>query len=83
MDETPVYFDIVGNLIIENCGAKTVQIQTTGNEKNWFTYVLTVLQMVQNYYQLSFLKVWRKRPGGNRINKQRSLLVMDSFEGHK
>jgi len=30
-----------------------------------------------------FDKVWRKRPGGNRINKQRSLLVMDSFEGHK
>ncbi|CAG8647008.1 8964_t:CDS:1, partial [Funneliformis caledonium] len=27
-----------------------------------------------------FDKVWRKRLGGNRINKQRSLLVMDSFE---
>ena len=32
-----------------------------------------------------FNKVWknRPRPGGNRINKKRTLLVMDSFEGHK
>ncbi|CAG8449316.1 2501_t:CDS:1, partial [Funneliformis caledonium] len=43
MDETPVYFDMVGNLTIENHDAKTVQIRTTGNEKNQFTCVLTVL----------------------------------------
>ena len=30
-----------------------------------------------------FDKVWKKRPEGNRINKKRALLVMDSFEGHK
>ncbi len=30
-----------------------------------------------------FDKVWKKRPKGNRINKKRALLVMDSFEGHK
>ena len=116
MDETPVYFDMVGNLTIENCGAKTVQIRTTGNEKNQFTCVLTVLadgtklspivifkgkQMPKNLpsgiivlmhpkgwmdesgMKTWFDKVWRKKPGGNRINKQRSLLVMDSFEGHK
>jgi hypothetical protein len=43
MDETPVFFDMVGNLTIEERDAKTVQIQTTGNEKNHFTCVLTVL----------------------------------------
>ena len=43
MDETPVYFDIVENLTIENRDAKTVQIWITGNEKNRFTCVLTVL----------------------------------------
>jgi len=43
MDETPIYFDMVGNLTIEERNAKTVQIRTTGNEKNRFTCVLTVL----------------------------------------
>src|SRR6266498_1986850 len=43
MDETPVFFDMVRNLTIEERGAKTVQIRTTGNEKNRFTCVLTVL----------------------------------------
>ena len=43
MDETPIYFDMVGNNTIETKRAKTVQVQTTGNEKNWFTYVLTIL----------------------------------------
>jgi hypothetical protein len=43
MDETPVYFDMVGNLTIDKLGAKTVQIRTTGNENNRFTCVLTVL----------------------------------------
>jgi len=43
MDETPIYFDMVGSTTIETKGAKTVQIRTTGNEKNQFTCVLTVL----------------------------------------
>ena len=43
MDETPVFFDMVGNLTIEERSAKTVRIRTTGNEKNRFTCVLTVL----------------------------------------
>ena len=43
MDETPIYFDMVGNLTLEECGAKTVQVRTTGNEKNRFTCVLTIL----------------------------------------
>ncbi|CAH1770491.1 4274_t:CDS:2, partial [Entrophospora sp. SA101] len=43
MDETPVYFDMVGNLTIDKRGAKTVQVRTTGNDKNRFTCVLTIL----------------------------------------
>ena len=41
MDETPVYFDIVENFTIDVKGDKTVYIRGTGNEKNWFTVVLT------------------------------------------
>jgi len=43
MDETPIFFDMVGSLTIEKRGAKTVQVRTTGNENNRFTCVLTVL----------------------------------------
>lgn len=43
MDETPVYFDMVGNLTIDKRGAKTVQVRTTENDKNRFTCVLTIL----------------------------------------
>ncbi|GES90876.1 pogo transposable element with KRAB domain [Rhizophagus clarus] len=43
MDETPVYFDMVRNLTIENCDVKSMQVQTTGNKKNWFICVLTIL----------------------------------------
>jgi len=42
MDETPVYFDMTSSYTINNKGAKTVQIRTTGNEKNWFTCVLAI-----------------------------------------
>ena len=41
MDETPVWFDMTGNLTINNKGDKTVHIRTTGNDKNRFTVVLT------------------------------------------
>lgn len=34
MDETPVFFDMVGNTTIEIKGSKTVKIRTTGNDKN-------------------------------------------------
>ena len=41
MDETPVWFDMAGNMTINNKGDKTVHIRTTGNDKNRFTVVLT------------------------------------------
>ncbi|CAG8566523.1 3765_t:CDS:2, partial [Diversispora eburnea] len=34
IDETPVFFDMVGNTTIEVKGSKTVKIQITGNDKN-------------------------------------------------
>ena len=43
MDETPVYFDMVGSTTINEKEAKTVQIRTTGNDKNWFTCVLAIM----------------------------------------
>ncbi|CAG8846744.1 9855_t:CDS:2, partial [Gigaspora margarita] len=41
MDETPVWFNMASDLTVEQIGAKTVHIHTTGNKKNWFTVVLT------------------------------------------
>jgi Tc5 transposase DNA-binding domain len=41
MDETPVWFDMAGNMTVNNKGDKTVHIRTTGNDKNHFTVVLT------------------------------------------
>ncbi|PKB99106.1 hypothetical protein RhiirA5_430277 [Rhizophagus irregularis] len=35
------FFDIVGNFTINPKGEKTVHIRAMGNEKNWFTIVLT------------------------------------------
>ena len=40
MDETPVWFDMAGNITVNNKGDKTVHIRTTGNDKNHFTVVL-------------------------------------------
>jgi hypothetical protein len=41
MDETPVWFDMAGNITVNNKGDKTIHIRTTGNDKNHFTVVLT------------------------------------------
>ena len=42
MDETPVYFDLVPGKTINEKGAKSVLIRTTGNEKRHYMVVLTV-----------------------------------------
>jgi hypothetical protein len=34
---------MAGNFTIDNRGEKTIQIRRTGNEKNWFTVILTVI----------------------------------------
>lgn len=42
MDETPVYLDMVSNTTLDIRGAKEVLVQTTGQEKQRVTVVLTV-----------------------------------------
>lgn len=43
MDETPVLFDLPSNYTVDNKGAKTVFVKTTGHEKNRFTVVLACM----------------------------------------
>ena len=41
MDETPIWFDMVGALTINPKGEKTVHVRATENEKNRFTAMFT------------------------------------------
>ena len=43
MDETPVFFDIVGNKTVNQAGEKTTWVKTTGHKKQRFTGVLACL----------------------------------------
>ena len=43
MDETPVFFDMVGNKTVNQAGEKTIWVKTTGHEKQRFTVVLACL----------------------------------------
>lgn len=43
MDETPVSFDLPSNTTIDELGARSVSIRTTGHEKANFTLVLTCM----------------------------------------
>jgi len=43
LDETPIFFDMVGTMTVDYRGAKTVHMRTTGNDKNRFTCVLAIL----------------------------------------
>ena len=43
MDETPVSFDLPSNTTIDELGARSVSIHTTGHEKTNFTVVLTCM----------------------------------------
>ena len=43
MDETPVYFDLVSNKVVDRKGAKDCRVITTGAEKRHVTVVLTVM----------------------------------------
>jgi hypothetical protein len=41
-DETPVWFDMVGDTTIDFTGARTVELIGTGHEKTRFTVLLTI-----------------------------------------
>ena len=40
MDETPMFFDMLGNSTVNKSGERTVFVKTTGHEKQHFTVVL-------------------------------------------
>ncbi len=42
MDETPLYFDIVPNRVIDKKGKKSIIVRTTGSEKRHLTVTLCV-----------------------------------------
>lgn len=37
MDETPMYFDLSGNMTIDRVGNKTITVKTTGHKKQHFS----------------------------------------------
>ncbi|CAG8644538.1 10171_t:CDS:2 [Paraglomus occultum] len=82
LDETPVFFDMVGALTIDYKGVKTVHIRTTGNDKNRFTCVLAVLGDGTKLPPMVIFKGKRLQKGDYppdvivRMNKN------DSFRGH-
>ncbi|KAJ4426354.1 hypothetical protein ANN_27168 [Periplaneta americana] len=41
-DETPVFWDIPSNMTVDNKGAKSISLRTTGNEKQRITVMLAV-----------------------------------------
>ncbi|GBB83249.1 hypothetical protein RclHR1_01000005 [Rhizophagus clarus] len=43
MDETPVSFDLPANITVDELGARSVSIRTTGHERSNFTVVLTCM----------------------------------------
>jgi hypothetical protein len=43
MDETPMWFDLPSNMTINQKGAKTVNIRTTGHERSSFTVILACM----------------------------------------
>ncbi|CAG8791929.1 7518_t:CDS:2, partial [Dentiscutata erythropus] len=73
MDETPIFFDMVGQLTVNYRCAKTVQIKTTGNDKNRFTCVFSVLANGMKLLSMVILKV-KRLPRGP--------FTPDSFKGH-
>ncbi|CAG8555441.1 5815_t:CDS:2, partial [Scutellospora calospora] len=89
MDETPVWFDMAGNVTINEKGKKTVHIHGTGNEKNRFTVILTYAADETKFPPICIFKgqcLSRKEqiPSGerNHEHKTSAMMVYDSFSGH-
>ncbi|CAG8447994.1 9949_t:CDS:2 [Diversispora eburnea] len=83
MDETPIFFDMVGNTTIEVKGSKTVEIRSTENNKNRFTCVLTVLADGTKLPPMVIFKGKCLPPNLPSEIIKKSLLVLDSFKAHK
>ncbi|GES91232.1 pogo transposable element with KRAB domain [Rhizophagus clarus] len=95
IDETSVWFDMAGNMMVNNKGDKTVHICTTGNDKNHFTVVLTCSADGTKYPPICIFKgkqlprgevipksvICRIRMSEN-LSKESAMIVYDSFRGH-
>ena len=64
MDETPMTFDLPSNTTVDEMGAKTISIRTTGHEKTNFTVVLTCMADRTKLSSLVIFKL-KKIPKGN------------------
>jgi hypothetical protein len=64
MDETPMTFDLPSNTTVDEMGAKTISIRTTGHEKTNFTVVLTCMADGTKLSPLVIFKL-KKIPKGN------------------
>ncbi|KFD71435.1 hypothetical protein M514_16367 [Trichuris suis] len=43
MDETPIFFDVIGNRTVDSKGTKSVVVKSSGHERTHFTVVLSCL----------------------------------------
>lgn len=64
MDETPVSFDLPANTTIDELGARSISIRTTGHEKANFTVVLTCMADGTKLPPLIIFKI-KNIPKGN------------------
>lgn len=64
MDETPVTFDLPSNTTIDETGARSISIRTTGHEKTNFTVVLSCMADGTKLPPLVIFKL-KKIPRGN------------------
>ena len=64
MDETPVTFDLPSNITIDETGARSISIRTTGHEKTNFTVVLSCMADGMKLPPLIIFKL-KKIPRGN------------------
>jgi transposase-like protein len=64
IDETPVTFDLPSNMTIDETGARSISIRTTGHEKTNFTVVLSCMADGMKLPPLIIFKL-KKIPRGN------------------
>ncbi|KFD59154.1 hypothetical protein M514_28667 [Trichuris suis] len=43
MDETPIFFDMIGNRTVDSKGTKSIVVKSTGHERTYFTVMLSCL----------------------------------------
>ena len=58
MDGTLKFFDLPSNRTVDNCGAKTATVKTTGHERTHFT---TALSCVADHAKLPLMIIFKKK----------------------